>query len=233
MDQFGLTRDGMLAEFVLADEQAIVKLPNHLSLPEGATLACAGVTAWSALVGGAPLLPGHCVLTIGTGGVALFALQFAKLFGARVFSITSSDAKANVLKGLGAELAINATTIPDWPTEIRQHTGGRGVDRVVETGGMDSLPKSLASCAWNAEIALVMALPGGSLEAQAFRSLVTLRRLFVGSRATFETMNKAIEAHRLHPVIDRLFPFESARDAYAHFAARHHVGKVVISDQAA
>lgn len=230
MDQFGCTRDGMLADYALADEEALVHLPRHLALEEGATLSCAGVTAWSAVAGGRKPTPGQCVLTIGTGGVALFAVQFAKLFGARVLSITSSELKAPILKQLGAEAVVVTDQCPDWPSKLRELTGGRGVDQVIETGGVDTVPKSLASCAWNAEVALVLALPHGAVEAAALRGLVTLRRLFVGSRATFEEMNRAIETHALRPVIDRTFAFDDAPEAYDHFAARRHVGKVVISD---
>jgi NADPH:quinone reductase-like Zn-dependent oxidoreductase len=232
MDQFGCTRDGMLADFALADDEALVRLPRHLTFEEGATLPCAGVTAWSAVAGGRKLTPGQSVLTIGTGGVALFAVQFARLFGARVFSITSSESKASVLRRLGADAVIITDECPDWPSKLRQMTGGRGVDQVIETGGVDTLPKSLASCAWNAEVALVLALPQGTIEAAALRGLVTLRRMFVGSRATFEEMNRAIETHALRPVVDRTFEFDDALDAYDHFSAKRHVGKVVISDTA-
>ena len=233
-EQFGCTLNGMLAEFVLVDEEALVKLPNHLSYEEAATLPCAGVTAWSAITGGRCLIPGQTVLTIGTGGVALFALQFAKLFGARVFSITSSAAKVDLLKDLGADVAINSTQRPDWPLALRELTNGRGMDRVVETGGIDSLLKSLASCGWNADVALVLALPAGAIEATAFRGLVvTMRRLFVGSRAAFEEMNRALETHGLRPKIGRVFPFDAANEAYEYFAGKRHIGKVVITNHAA
>jgi len=230
MDQFGCTRDGMLADYALADEEALVHLPRHLTFEEGATLPCAGVTAWSAVAGGRKPTPGQTVLTIGTGGVALFAVQFAKLFGARVLSITSSASKTAVLRQLGVDAVIVTDECPDWPSKLRELTGGRGVDQVIETGGLNSLPKSLASCAWNAEVALVLALPDGAIEVAALRGLFTLRRLFVGSRATFEEMNRAIEIHALRPVIDRTFAFDDALEAYNHFAEKHHVGKVVISD---
>jgi NADPH:quinone reductase-like Zn-dependent oxidoreductase len=233
MEQFGCTRDGMLADFALADEEALVRLPRHFTFEEGATLPCAAVTAWSAIAGGRKPTPGQTVLTIGTGGVALFAVQFAKLFGARVLSITSTESKAGVLNRLGADAVIVSDECPDWPSKLRELTGGRGVDHVIETGGVNTLPKSLASCAWNAEVALVLALPHGSIEAAALRGLVTLRRLFVGSRATFEEMNRAIESHELRPVIDRIFAFDDAIEAYRHFEEKRHVGKVVISDSTA
>lgn len=229
IDQFGCTRDGMLAEFVVAEEAALVKIPGHLSFEEASTLPCAGLTAWSAVTTGRSLLPGETVLTIGTGGVALFALQFAKLLGARVIAVTSSKPKAALLERLGADAVVNRSQFPDWSGEVRRHTGGQGVDRVVETGAIDTLPQSLASCGANAELSLVAALGAGALDAAALRGLVTMRRLFVGSRAGFEAMNRAVEHHRLRPVIDRTFGFDEARSAYQYFAARQHIGKVVIA----
>lgn len=228
--QFGCTLDGMLAEFICADQQAFVQVPEHLSFEEAATLPCAGVTAWSALNGPRRVLPGETVLTIGAGGVPLFALQFAKALGARVISVTSSAGKGQLLRRLGADDVILYETTPDWPRAIREMTAGRGVDHVVETGSVETLPKSLAAAAWNAEVALVLALPAGAIDVGALRGLITLRRLFVGSRASFEAMNRAIAQHRLRPVVDRVFPLDAAKDAYRYFAVRQHAGKVVIAD---
>ncbi len=228
-DQFGCSRDGMLAQFVVAEASALVRLPQHLSFEEGCTLPCAGVTAWNALVGGRPLLPGDVVLTLGTGGVALFALQFAKLFGARAVALTSSPDKAALLRSLGADEVVDRRQHTDWAAEVRRLTQGRGVDHVVETGAIDTLAHSLAACGANAELALVAALGQGTLDAGALRGLVTIRRVFVGSRASFEAMNRAIGQHRLRPVIDRAFAFAEAAQAYAHFDAKRHVGKVVIT----
>lgn len=231
MDQFGCTRNGWLTELVVADEQALVKIPAHLSFEEASTLPCAALTAWSALTGPRRVLAGESVLTIGTGGVALFALQFAKLFGANTFSITSTEKKSELLKRLGADHVVNYKQNPDWHIAVRDLTGGRGIDHVVETGSLETLPKSLSICAWNADVALVLALTGGSLDVTALRGLVNVRRLFVGSRAEFEAMNRAIIQHQLRPVIDRVFPFSEARAAYEHFDAKRHVGKVVIADR--
>lgn len=230
MEQFGCTRNGWLAECVVADEQALVKTPAHLSFGEAATLPCAAVTAWSALNGPRRVRPGETVLTIGTGGVALFALQFAKLFGARTIATTSSAEKAELLKRYGADDVIDYKKNPNWDRLVRDLTGGRGIDHVVETGTIETVPKSVATCAWNAEVALVLALMGGSIDVGALRGLVTLRRLFVGSRASFEAMNRAIAQHQLRPVIDRVFRFRDARAAYEHFEAKRHIGKVVIAD---
>jgi NADPH:quinone reductase-like Zn-dependent oxidoreductase len=230
-DQFGCTRDGMLADFVLCDASALVKLPEHLSFVEACTLPCAGVTAWNALVGGRPLTPGDVVLTIGTGGVAMFAVQLAKLFGARVVALTSSADKEARLRRLGADEVVDRSRHGDWAAQVRKLTQGRGVDHVVETGAIDSLAHSLAACAPNAELALVATLGEGNLDASALRGLVTIRRLFVGSRASFEMLNRAVAQHRLRPIVDRVFPFADAPEAYAHFAMRRHVGKVVIADE--
>ncbi|RYF76525.1 MAG: NAD(P)-dependent alcohol dehydrogenase [Comamonadaceae bacterium] len=230
LEQFGCTRDGMLAEHVVVEASALVSIPEHLSFEQACTLPCAAVTAWNALVGGQSIVPGATVLTIGTGGVALFALQFAKLLGARVVALTSGTHKTQLLRSLGADEVIDRQTHVQWWSEVRRLTGGAGVDHVVETGAIDSLPQSLAACAANAEVALVAALGQGSLDAAALRGLVTIRRVFVGSRVTFETMNRAIAQHRLMPVIDRAFAFEEAHQAYQHFADQRHVGKVVIAD---
>ena len=153
-DQFGATRNGVLAEYLAAPEDALVHLPSHLSFEEGAALPCAGVTAWSSLTGPRPVLPGETVLTIGTGGVALFALQFARTFGAEVIALTSSEEKTRRLRDLGATHVINYKTHPDWETVVREQTSGRGVDHIVETGGADTLPRSLASAAVDGQVAL-------------------------------------------------------------------------------
>jgi NADPH:quinone reductase-like Zn-dependent oxidoreductase len=228
-DQFGCTRDGMLAPFVVVNEAALVKLPAHLSFEEAATLPCAGLTAWSALLGPRPILPGETVLTIGTGGVALFALQFARLFGARVVSITSTEAKAKRLRELGADEVINYVTMPDWDRAVRERTGGRGADHVIETGSIDTLTRSVACTAEGGVITFVAALGEGSFDPRCLFNPVTIRRTYVGSRAGFETMNRAISVHRLQPVIDRVFRFAEAKEAYRHFGGRKHIGKVVIS----
>jgi NADPH:quinone reductase-like Zn-dependent oxidoreductase len=228
-DQFGCTRDGMLAPFVVANEAAVVKIPAHLSFDEAACLPCAGLTAWSALIGPRPILPGESVLTIGTGGVALFALQFAKLFGARVIAITSTDEKAELLKRLGADDTINYTCAPDWDRAVRECVDGRGVDHVVETGSVNTLARSIASAAEGGIVTFVAALENGSFDPRCLLNPVLLRRIYVGSRASFEAMNRAISLHQLRPVIDRVFGFADAKAAYQYYEARRHVGKVVIS----
>jgi NADPH:quinone reductase-like Zn-dependent oxidoreductase len=230
VEQFGCTRDGMLADLVVASEQSLVKIPTHLSFAEAATLPCAGVTAWSALVGGHRVQPGQSVLIIGTGGVAMFAAQFARMMGARVIAVTSSEDKAKRLLGLGVHEVVNRSDNPDWERNVRALTGGRGVDHIVETGALETLPRSIAAAASGAEIALVAALGAGALDPRLLGGLITIRRVYVGSRSAFEQMNRAIELHALRPAVDRVFPFAEAGAAYAHFSAKQHVGKVVIAD---
>jgi NADPH:quinone reductase-like Zn-dependent oxidoreductase len=231
-DQLGGSLDGMLTELAILDEDALVPIPEHLSFEEAAALPCAAVTAWNALTGGRPLLAGEAVLTQGSGGVSLFAIQLARAAGARVIATTSSSEKAARLAALGAHAVIDYRAVPGWPAEARRLTGGRGVDHVVEVGGPGTLEQSFQSVAVGGEIAWVGWLAGGSsaVDLTAFASSVgTLRRVAVGSRAQFLAMNRAIDLHQLRPVIERVFPFEEAPAAFAHYAAGGGVGKVVIA----
>jgi NADPH:quinone reductase-like Zn-dependent oxidoreductase len=223
---------GVLAQYLLVQEEAAVRLPSHLSFEEGATLNCAGVTAWSALAVPLPILPGETVLVQGTGGVALFALQFAKAFGAKVVATTSSPEKAEKLRALGADEVIDYVAVPDWHERARAFTGGVGVDRVVETGGPTTLARSLAALRVGGQLSFV-GFSGGpvgpgldplSLLGRALR----IEGIAVGSRNDYEAMNRLIEAHGIRPVIDRVFPFTEAPAALAHLAARKHIGKIVI-----
>jgi NADPH:quinone reductase-like Zn-dependent oxidoreductase len=179
--QLGGSLDGMLTEYRLLDEDALVHIPGHLSYEEAATLPCAAVTAWNALTGGRGLRAGETVLTLGTGGVSLFSLQFAKTFGARVIATTSSEAKARRLRELGADEVIDYRATPDWHERVRELTGGAGVDHVVETIGR------------------------------------------------LEVMARAIEVGRLKPVIDRVFAFDDAVEAYRYYEHAQPLGKVVIT----
>jgi NADPH:quinone reductase-like Zn-dependent oxidoreductase len=230
LDQYGCTRDGMLAPLALADENAVVRIPSHLSYEEAATLPCAGVTAWAALRGPRPVVPGDTVLTIGSGGVALFALQFARMFGARVIALTSTEAKAEQLKKLGADEVVNYRAVPEWAQRrVRELTDGGGVEHVIDTGGLDTLPRSIAATREEGVVTVVAALGPGQLNPLVFANPVMVRRVYVGSRAHFEAMNRAISAHHMKPVIDRVFGFEQTKQAFEHFEARRHVGKVVIA----
>lgn len=226
----GGTIDGVLAEQVLVDQEDLVHIPPHLSFEEAATLPCAAVTAWNALFGDRRLQPGETVLVLGTGGVSVFALQFAHAAGARVIATSSSAEKLARVRALGASDGINYRDTPDWQDAVRDLTGGRGADYVVEVGGAGTLPRSISAARIGGQVALIGVLTGGQIDpAPIMRRNVTVRGIFVGSREMFEAMNRAIAQHRLRPVIDRVFPFENAADAYRHLQSAAHVGKVVIS----
>ena len=229
--QIGGSLDGTLAELVVADENAIVHVPWHLSFQEAATLPCAGVTAWNALTGARSPLPGETVLTLGSGGVSLFAIGLSKAFGARVIATTSSDEKAEKLVALGADEVINYRTTTDWERAVRELTNGRGVDHVIEVGGAGTLEKSLKSVTFDGQIALVGGLANqtATIDAGAIAStVVTMRRIAVGNRAQFIAMNRALSASLIKPVIDRVFPFADAVSAFRYFEAGNHFGKIVI-----
>ncbi len=232
-DRLGANLDGMLAPFAVVNEEALVHIPRHLSFEEAATLPCAAVTAWVALTGRRKVSAGEVVLTQGSGGVSVFALQFARLLGARVIAITSTAEKAERLLSLGASEVINYREAPDWEEKARERTDGRGVDLVVEIGGPGTIAKSLKALAVGGHLSLIGAslTPSGTMLDPLLLTGrgITLGAISVGSRADFEAMNRAIALHRLSPVIDRVFPFAEAREAYRHFEARAHFGKVVIS----
>lgn len=226
--------DGTLAEQVVLPERGWVRAPGNLSHEEAACLPCAGLTAWHAVtVGG--IRTGETVLTLGTGGVSIFALQFAKAHGARVVITSSSDAKLDRARDLGADHCINYRDTPEWDAEVLERTGGNGVDRVIEVGGMGTLEKSIASVRVGGSISLVGVLTGpeGSFPGMdVILNLITMRGIFVGNRAMFEEMNRAVERNDIHPVIDRTFGFDSLDDvkaAYDHLRSAQHLGKVTIT----
>lgn len=223
--------DGVLAEYVVLHEEAVVPVPEHLTDEEAATLPCAAVTAWYALLVGGELKPGETVLLLGTGGVSLFALQFAKSAGARVILTSSSDEKLQKARALGADETINYKETPDWDKRVLELTGGRGVDYVVEVGGADTLNKSLRAVHWGGQISLIGVLSGfgGEVNTAAILSKnVRVQGVYVGSREMFEGMNRAITQGGLRPVVDRVFPFAEARAALDHLESGRHFGKVVI-----
>jgi NADPH:quinone reductase-like Zn-dependent oxidoreductase len=234
-DRLGANLDGMLAEYAVLSEEALVHVPSHLSFEEAATLPCAAVTAWVALTGHRKVTAGDTVLTQGSGGVSVFALQFARLLGARVITTTSRAEKAERLKALGASEVINYTETPDWDEKARELTDGRGVDCVVEIGGPGTIAMSLRALAVGGHISLIgasLSRSGTGLDPDPLLLTgrgITLGSISVGSRADFEAMNRAIALHRLRPVIDRTFPFAEAKAAYRHFEGRGHFGKVVIA----
>lgn len=224
--------NGMLAEHVVLHEDGLVALPQALSFEEGATLPCAAVTAWHALmVAGKPIKPGDSVLALGTGGVSIFALQFARAAGARVIVTSSHEEKLERARKLGATDTINYKTTPEWGKGALDLTGGRGVDCVVEVGGAGTLSKSFQAVGFGGKVALigVLAGPAGDTSPHPlmFKS-ASLHGIFVGSRAMFEDMLAAMTVNRIKPVIDKVFPFEDAAGAYRYQMEGKHFGKVVI-----
>ncbi len=230
VEQYGATYPGMLATYAVLEEDSVVHVPGHLSDAEAATLTCAGVVAWAALSTPLPVRPGETVLTVGSGSVALFGVQHARMYGARVLSITSNARKAERLRALGADEVIDRSRTPDWELAVLDRTGGDGVDHVLDAVGMPTLAKSVRSGAYNARITMIGAMPADDLPVgNPFgSSYLSIRRIAVGSRTDFEAMNRAIAAHRMRPVVDRVFPFEEAESAYRYFRTADPFGKVVI-----
>ncbi|MCA8928361.1 MAG: NAD(P)-dependent alcohol dehydrogenase [Alphaproteobacteria bacterium] len=226
----GGTMDGVLAEEVVLSERGLVRIPAHLSYAEAATLPCAALTAWNALVEKGRLMAGETVLLIGTGGVSIFGLQIAAMHGARSVIISSSDEKLERARAMGAWGTVNYRATPDWQHAVLDLTDGRGVDHVLEVGGAGTLPRSIASTRVAGHIALIGVLTGGEINpALIFRNSLRVSGIYVGSRAMFERMNRAFEAAELRPVLDRTFAFEDARAAFHHLQAAGHFGKVVIA----
>ena len=228
----GVTHDGWLAEQVLVPAAALVRVPSGFDDAQAAPLAAAGLTAWNALVEFGGIRAGSWVLALGTGGVSMFALQIAKMHGARVIVTSSSDAKLAVARDLGADATINYRTEPDWAAAVAKTTGG-GANIVVETGGQATLSKSIAAAAPNGRIAIIGALAGPAAEGLTnFGTIIgknlTLKGIAAGSRAMLANFVAAADANDLEPVINATFPFDRAADAYAHLKSGEQVGKVMI-----
>lgn len=222
--------DGVLTTARVFPEHGLVRIPEHLSYEEAATLPCAALTAWHALVTTAHVSSGDTVVLLGTGGVSIFALQFAKLLGARVIVTSSSDDKLARARALGADETINYRTTPEWQSEVLRLTEGEGADVVVEVGGAGTLPRSIEATRPGGQVSVVGFLTGAN-EPFNLRSLLTTVRLqgiYVGSVAMFEEMNAFIARHQLRPVIDRVFPFEETREALRYLQSAQHLGKVVV-----
>ncbi|MFN7138425.1 MAG: zinc-dependent alcohol dehydrogenase family protein, partial [Limisphaerales bacterium] len=199
---------------------------------EAATLPCAALTAWHALISEGKITADQTVLLLGTGGVSIFALQFAKLQGARVIITSSSDEKLSRAKSLGADETINYRSHPDWEQEVQRLTQTRGADHVVEVGGKDTLPRSLRAVALGGTISVIGGVSGFTSEialGDILSKCALIRGIFVGNRDMFESMNRAISHHKLKPVIDRVFPFSEAQAAYRYLQGAKHFGKVVVS----
>jgi NADPH:quinone reductase-like Zn-dependent oxidoreductase len=223
--------DGMLTEYAVLEEDGVVKIPAHLSLEEGATLPCAAVTVWHAMVEHAGLKAGDTVLLQGTGGVSIFGLQFARAMGIRAIITSSSDEKLARAKALGAAFGINYRTTPDWEKVAMEFTGGSGVDHVVEVGGAATLARSFGAIRVGGKITLIGGLSGGATElnpALIFGRRANVQGISVGSTQMFEAMNRAIAANAIKPVIDKVFGFAEAQGAYRHMAAGAQFGKIVI-----
>jgi NADPH:quinone reductase-like Zn-dependent oxidoreductase len=226
--QYVIDHDGWLTEYKIVDAEALVGMPTHLSFEEAATLPCAGATAWSALAG---VGAGDTVLTQGTGGVSLFAVQLAKALGARVIATTSSAEKAKRLLALGADHVIDYSATPDWGDKVRELSNGKGVDRVVEVGGPDTLAQSIKAVALGGQVALVGVLAGmaGNIDFMSmFMSQASFRPVAVGSRRDLEDLIKVMAQHDVRPVIDSTYAFDDIKAAWTHFSARKLFGKVVI-----
>jgi NADPH:quinone reductase-like Zn-dependent oxidoreductase len=222
--------DGVLAEEVVFAADGVVPIPDHLSYAQAATLPCAGLTAWHALVEKGGVKAGETVLLLGTGGVSIFALQFAAMHGARAIITSSSDEKLARAKTLGAWETINYRATPDWETRVKELTDGTGVDHVVEVGGAGTLEKSVASARVGGHVALIGILTGGVMNPVGImRGSLRMNGIYVGSRAMFTAMNRAIDANKLEPIIDHKVAFEDARQAYHEMRAAGHFGKIVIT----
>ncbi|MFK7914408.1 MAG: NAD(P)-dependent alcohol dehydrogenase [Pseudomonadales bacterium] len=223
--------DGFAAEFVTAPATAFTRAPAAYSAAQSATLTCAALTAWRGLMVEAQIKPGDTVLTQGTGGVSIFALQFAKAAGCRVLSTSSSDAKLEQLRALGADELINYKDTPKWGKRVRELTDGRGVDVVVEIGGAGTLPQSIDAVCVNGHISLIGILAGFAGEiptAALFGKNATLKGITVGSRAQQQAMVAAIDANAIEPVIDSSYPLEGIADAFRHQESQKHFGKIVL-----
>jgi NADPH:quinone reductase-like Zn-dependent oxidoreductase len=224
--------DGVLTQFRVFDQHGLVRIPEHFSYQEGATLPCAGLTAWNALVPTTHVQAGDTVLLLGTGGVSIFGLQFAKLHGARVIITSSSDKKLARAKALGADETINYKTTPEWDKEVLRLTGGKGADIVLEVGGGETFPRSMNSVRASGQMAVIGVLTGvaGNIPVGLIGlQTLSVRGIYVGSVAMFEDMNRAIAANQMRPVIDRVFPFEQSVDALRYMQSAQHLGKIVIS----
>ncbi len=228
----GSPLDGMLTQYAVLEEKGAVKLPDHLSYEEGATLPCAALTAWSCLFRHGHVGPGDTVLTLGTGGVSIFALQFAQLAGANVIITSSSDQKLERASELGATLGINYRDEEKWSRDIKKHTHGLGVDHVIEVGGVGTLDQSIRACKMGGHISLVGVLAGPKAPLNLTLILmqdIRIQGVFVGPRETFVEMNQAIAQHQFKPVIDKTFPFAEAKQALEYVTAGSHFGKVCIA----
>jgi len=228
----GFPLDGTLTEYAVLPADGLLRIPAHMSFEEAATLPCAGVTVWNALMHGPKSLrPGETVLALGTGGVAIFALQLGKMTGARVIITSSSDAKLERARALGADHCINYKTTPDWEKTVLDLTDGQGADHVIDTGGVGTLPRSYVAVGSGGTVSVigVMTRPEGDLSPYPLMTKgAMVRGIFVGTREHFDGLMKAAAVNRLHPIVDKTFDFDAAPEAYKYLKSAQHFGKVVI-----
>ncbi|OBF50017.1 alcohol dehydrogenase [Mycobacterium sp. 852002-53434_SCH5985345] len=230
-DSYGSGQDGWLTEYKVVSREAVVGIPAAIPDEQAATLPCAGVTAWNALGGPTPVRAGQTVLTLGSGGVSVFALQLAKVSGARVIATTSSARKAETLRALGAAEVINYRSNPNWGEQVRDVTEGRGVDRVVEVGGPATIEQSLRAVAVSGEVTLIGFLSDDNPGVDYFLlkgSGATTRSITVGDRADLQDLVRAVATTGLTPVIDDVVDFGQAKSAFERLRDGKHVGKLVI-----
>jgi NADPH:quinone reductase-like Zn-dependent oxidoreductase len=223
--------DGMLREYVTVAADALLPVPEHLDFVQAASLPCAAVTAWNGLFVSGNLQPGQTLLLQGTGGVSLFGLQLARTMGVRIILISSSDAKLERARGLGAHETINYRTEPDWEKKVLELTEGEGVDLTLEVGGTGTLSKTLRATRCAGRVSLIGVLSGIAGEVQiapVLHKMITIGGIYVGSRAMFADLNRVVAQHRIEPVIDRVFDFAESPDAFRHLKTGGHFGKVCI-----
>lgn len=224
--------DGTMTEIMCLSEQGVVKVPSHLTDTEAASLPCAALTAWSALTTGSHIKPGDRVLVQGCGGVALFAVQFAKLLGAHVTVITSSEERMDRVRKMGVDAVVNYREVPEWAKATRDFTLGRGYDLILELGGEQTLPQSLRCIRPGGTIAMIGILSGNSITASLGHIItrqVRLQGVTVGHRDGFEAMIRAIDQHKVQPVVDRVFDFADLKEAMAYLKSGAQFGKVCIA----
>lgn len=227
----GVPLDGVLTEYAVFDEDGLLPIPRHLNFEEAATLPVAAVTAWNALCEGRQLRVGDVVLTLGTGGVSMFALQIAKAGGARVIVASSSDEKLQRVKKLGADEIINVSKEPRWASAVLELTGGAGAQKVIELFGAATLQQSYQAVAEGGEIALIAESTRASTNLEPYaliRKSATLRGIACGDKGHFTKLNAAFSINAIKPIVDSVYPFEKAIEAYEDMCVNRHVGKKVI-----
>jgi len=230
-DPFGAVADGVLAEEIVVSEESVFAVPAHLDDAQAATLTCAGVTAWNAMFVEARLPPGASVLLLGTGGVSIWGLQLAKAAGLQAIITSSSDDKLARARALGADATVNYRATPEWQDEVRRLTDGRGVDAVLEVGGQGTLHRSIHAAALGGVISIIGGVSGFGGDFDPFALITGAKRLsgiFVGNRAMAEDLSRFVAVNTIVPVVDRVFGFDRAREAYEYLQSGAHFGKVVI-----